>query len=805
MGAGRQYTTLAAAVEAASAGDTIYIDAGTYTNDWATVSKPLTLIGVGGMAHFTSSGDIPNEKGIIVTTADLTVENLEVSGAQVADDNGAGIRYQGGNLTIRNSSFHDNQNGILGSSIPDGRVEIYNTSFIHNGTDGDRTHGIYIGGVDTLLVAGSLFQDTYVGSHLKSRAANTEVYGTRFIDGDGPTNYGIDISNGGNATIVGNYLEQEANTNNRTMINYGSEAQNPGTLVVADNTLVNHRSLAVGVYNRTDNQAIVENNVFVNVSDPIDGVADAVGNQLLTLAEYLANAAPVAADDTGSTVADAPVTIDVLANDSDADGDAFAIAAVGAAAHGSVTENGDGTLTYTPEAGFVGDDSFTYTINDGQGGSDIAQVAVAVTAPPPTPPAADVVQFDAALFSSYAGNQDQVRNQTVLDDGATVGFAGNTWRKMAFDYTLTADTMLSFDFRSPVEGEVHGIGFDNDNLWNAELYQVYGTQTGPWAGNGDLYTGNGDWQSFAISIGEYLGHGDKLYLTFMNDHDSGARNGESYYRNLRVYEAGDNLAPTAVDDSAGTEAGVAVTLDVLANDSDANGDAFAISAVGSAAHGSVTENGDGTLTYTPDAGFVGDDSFTYTIDDGQGGSDSAQVAVAVAAASPPADDIVRFDATLFSSYAVNQDQAANQTILDDGATVGFAGNTWRKMAFDYTLTTDTMLSFDFRSPVEGEVHGIGFDNDNLWNAELYQVSGTQSGPWAGSGDLYTGNGDWQSFTVNVGAYLGDGDKLYLTFLNDHDDGARNSESYYRNLRVYEAGDEVALLGVSAGADDTLIA
>ncbi len=94
----------------------------------------------------------------------------------------------------------------------------------------------------------------------------------------------------------------------------------------------------------------------------------------------LGNTAPVAANDSAQTEVDSAVTIDVLANDSDADGDPLSvIGADSRSANGGVVENlGDGRFTYTPPAGFVGEDSFQYTISDGNGGEDSATVTIAV-------------------------------------------------------------------------------------------------------------------------------------------------------------------------------------------------------------------------------------------------------------------------------------------------------------------------------------------------------------------------------------------------------------------------------------------
>jgi subtilisin-like proprotein convertase family protein len=96
-----------------------------------------------------------------------------------------------------------------------------------------------------------------------------------------------------------------------------------------------------------------------------------------------------------------------------------------------------------------------------------------------------------------------------------------------------------------------------------------------------------------------------------------------------------NDTPVAGDDSAATDQATAVVIAVLANDSDIDGDALTVTGAGNGAHGTTAVNADGTITYTPNAGFAGEDSFTYTISDGQGGTETATVTVAVNPAPPP--------------------------------------------------------------------------------------------------------------------------------------------------------------------------
>ena len=87
---------------------------------------------------------------------------------------------------------------------------------------------------------------------------------------------------------------------------------------------------------------------------------------------------PVANDDSATTEEDVAVTISLVANDTDIDGDSLSIESVGTASNGSVVNNGNGTVTYTPNAGFFGSDSFTYVVSDGSA-TDTATVRVTVT------------------------------------------------------------------------------------------------------------------------------------------------------------------------------------------------------------------------------------------------------------------------------------------------------------------------------------------------------------------------------------------------------------------------------------------
>jgi Ca2+-binding RTX toxin-like protein len=100
---------------------------------------------------------------------------------------------------------------------------------------------------------------------------------------------------------------------------------------------------------------------------------------------FLANNAPVANDDNAMTDEDTPVDINVLTNDTDADGDPLTVSSVTQPTHGTAAINADNSVRYTPASGFSGPDSFEYTISDGAGGSDTGLVNVTVNAADDSP------------------------------------------------------------------------------------------------------------------------------------------------------------------------------------------------------------------------------------------------------------------------------------------------------------------------------------------------------------------------------------------------------------------------------------
>jgi hypothetical protein len=297
MGVGGNYSTLASAVAAALTGDTILVEPGTYTDQVATINVPLTIQGNGtaGQVVFTqSAAELPGLKGYLVTNADTTVQNITFQNAAISlgnGDNGAGIRYQGGNLTVINSQFNNNQEGILGSpgTPGTGTILIQNSSFNGNGVATGPAagfeHGIYIGMVSSLTVIGSTFTGTLVGHDIKSRAANSTIRGNTLENGvTGTSSYAIDLPDGGVGVISGNTIYKGPNSQNWTTIAYSEEDTSNQTwaansLLVSGNAILSTNDNAIGVDNWSGSvTADINCNAFDNVPTISIGSATLTNN-----------------------------------------------------------------------------------------------------------------------------------------------------------------------------------------------------------------------------------------------------------------------------------------------------------------------------------------------------------------------------------------------------------------------------------------------------------------------------------------------------------------------------------------------
>ena len=168
VGPGRQVKIPSAAARIAADGAIVEIDAGIYLGDVAVWRQnDLTIRGVGGRAHLKAAGMAAEGKGIWVMRGNnVTVENIEFSDARVPDKNGAGIRFEGANLTIRRSHFHDNENGILTGRHPESRILIEHSVFARNGHGDGQSHNIYIGKIKRLILRYNYIHHARIGQRV---------------------------------------------------------------------------------------------------------------------------------------------------------------------------------------------------------------------------------------------------------------------------------------------------------------------------------------------------------------------------------------------------------------------------------------------------------------------------------------------------------------------------------------------------------------------------------------------------------------------------------------------------------------
>ena len=382
------------AVAGASSGDTIKIQAGTYhvtSSAGINVNKSLTFEGEGGRADFHA--DVGVSKGIFTIqnyVSSTTFDRIGFFDAANGDKNGAGIRQQGGDLTVKNSYFGNNQDGILGNANAgfEGTVHISNSQFIGNGYQNGLAHGIYIR-ADTLIVENSTFRDTDSGHHIKSISAHTIIRDNVLDDGTGDASHAIDVTAGGSLMVEDNRIVKGVAAENDTAIFYDdSRGAAVGDVVIQNNTMINHHPGGEFFVNGTPTTATVSGNAITGML-----AGDVLGGKVLQIANILngqaipsnvpgvpGNAAPDAAAATASGSEDVVLHGRLAATDANGDQLTFSLNANGGPTHGNVAIASDGSYAYTPDAGFSGADAFTYRVADGKGGLDTAVVNLTVAA-----------------------------------------------------------------------------------------------------------------------------------------------------------------------------------------------------------------------------------------------------------------------------------------------------------------------------------------------------------------------------------------------------------------------------------------
>jgi len=430
-----------------------------------------------------------------------------------------------------------------------------------------------------------------------------------------------------------------------------------------------------------------------------------------------------------------------------------------------------------------------------------------------------IMEITNSMVNVYDPSQDAGTYQ-LQDNGATIFMENNAWKALEVNYSVTANTVIEFDFKSTDEGEIHHIGFDDDLELaapggnNNAMYQVYGFQS-TFFNTTYQYSGSGNWEHFVIPIGSVTAAGFYQYLGVTCDDDTNNA-GNSYYSNILIYE--DTNGNGQCDDPC-------LSVGTPCDDGDATtfNDAFDINCtcVGGPclAAGTPCDDGDsctqndmfdsscncaGTMQDADNDGVCdmadvcpgGDDNLdmnnngqpdecepNYGVCDNDGGDfDFDSIC----------DD---YDSCLVEEitssgifvYAPNNDNG-QAYVQDNGTTIMLENNAWKAIEVNYNITSNTVLEFYFASTDEGEIHEIVLDDDLSsgtpdGNNARFKLYGTQNVSF-NTNYQYNGSGNWQYFTIPIGNIYTSGFYQYLGMSCD-DDATGTGNSYFSNILIYE--------------------
>ncbi|MEU4239208.1 Ig-like domain-containing protein [Actinoplanes sp. NPDC026619] len=487
---------------------------------------------------------------------------------QVADPHG-GTATARATVTTANAAPVANDDMI--NTLPNSAIQI---DVLDNDSDPNPT--------DTLTVAG-VTQPPPTAGTATFTSGDVTFTPTSSFGGTASFDYTISDGHGGTATATVRVdVANAAPTAADDVLTAPAGAAGLPLLVLANDTDPNNDALTVTAAGVADHgtATVAPDHLSVLYTAPA-GFAGAAtftydisdgngGAGTATVTVTVANGRPTAYNFTVNTVHHTAVTLNAIVQSTDPNGDTLRVSGTTDPAHGTVSLDATGKITYLPDVAFAGSDTFSYTIDDGNGGTDTGTVSITVAN------AAAVARPDIA---TAAGGTPAVITVLANDDPDPNG--------------------------DPLTMTIVGVAAHGTTSIGADRRITYTPDAG--------FVGT---DTFGYRLDD--GHGGTTSAT--------------------VTVTTVNTAPVARADAAATDTNMAVVIAVLANDDDPNGDTIALDAAGTGGHGQVTDNHDGTLTYTPAAGFYGTDSFLYSIHDPSALTSSAIVTVTVRDAPPVAAD-----------------------------------------------------------------------------------------------------------------------------------------------------------------------
>jgi hypothetical protein len=471
-------------------------------------------------------------------------------------------------------------------------------------------------------------------------------------------------------------------------------------------------------------QAATVGDHTVTGTDSVDGVGPLSDTATLTIL----NEDPTAVDDFPSAILEdaTATTFDVLANDSDVNLDGLTISGKTDGAKGTVAITNLGAdLTYTPNADANGADTFTYTLDDGNGGSAVATVHVTIT------PVNDAPTFTVQASTTIA-EQSGVAPQSVsfFATAISTGPADESAQNPTFTISNNAPTLFAVQ---------PSVNVNTGTLTYTPAVHRNGTAT----------------------------------VTLVLHDDGGTLNGgvNQTTHTFLIIVVGPNHAPFAINDAYTVVSGSPATaVPVLVNDNAANpdvGEVLKIANVTQGAHGTVAITGGGTgLTYRPKSGFIGVDFFTYRVKDATLFSGYATVRVSVP------KDLYKPASTAPVQTISGQTIGSNTVVVHlawTGTDRGYGiksfelwqsvnGHSYTKIkttsGHSASVTTKVGSSYRFRVRATDKVGNVGsYAYGSKFKVNLYQESSASySSPWIYlTGSAYSGGHARTTTTAGLSA------------------------------------------------------
>ena len=378
------------------------------------------------------------------------------------------------------------------------------------------------------------------------------------------------------------------------------------------------------------------------------------------------NRAPVANPDAATAQKNGSININVLGNDTDADGHTLIVTSVGSPSNGTAQLGSNNQITYTPAPQFVGTDTFAYAISDGNGGTASSNVTVNVQDTPPPPPQ----EFE-LIFSQGVDGYSGVLDTMLLQNTAATSYGNAT--SVSVDSSPNSQVLLRFDDifasdRIPSGatilsatltlnttnagdgGSLHRMlsSWSESSTWNslASGVSLNGVEA---LAAADVSTGRQGIGTSTIDVTSSVqawadgaaNYGWVISSLGRNGWDFTTSEGGVSPQLVVRFQVGDpppppeNRAPVANPDAATAQKNGSININVLGNDTDADGHTLIVTSVGSPSNGTAQLGSNNQITYTPAPQFVGTDTFAYAISDGNGGTASSNVTVNVQDTPPP--------------------------------------------------------------------------------------------------------------------------------------------------------------------------